>query len=363
MNQPSASIARTDTSGAPVSNPFPLIDLGLVRDGVAPPELLEQLRRAGETVGVIQVINHGVPQELIEEHDRRTTALLARPREEKAELASPTGHPYRGWRQWPDDLGRLELERFMFARFDDVDSAVAAGIDREVAEHEYAHRNVWPDDDPGYRELALEFRAEITALAERVLRLFAQALDVPEESFASVGPDTTSVTFNKYPTWTWPEHATDEDKLLLLEHADGNAITILHQAGDYAGLQVQQPDGSWVAVPIIDGALQVFFGGLISRWTNERWLPGRHRVVSGGQQVRHSTAVFYGPGFDTVVAPIPELLAEGEEALFDPIAIVDQTRHVVSDYLRVFARPDQLEAWQKQERFVAEVREAASVAS
>jgi isopenicillin N synthase-like dioxygenase len=304
-----------------------------------------------------------VPQELIDAHDRRTTALLARPREEKAEFASPTGHPYRGWRQWPDDLGRLELERFMFARFDDVESAVAAGVDRELAEHDYTHRNVWPEDDPGYQDLALEFRGEIIALAERLLRVFAQALGVPEDSFASVGPDTTSVTFNKYPTWTWPDDATDEDKLLLLEHADGNAITILNQAGDYPGLQVQQPDGTWVGVPIIDGALQVFFGGLLSRWTNERWLPGRHRVVSGGQQVRHSTAVFYGPGFDTVVAPIPELLAEGEEPLFDPITIAEQTRDFVDDYLRVFARPDQLEAWQKQERFVAEVREDAPAAS
>ena len=346
-----------------MSNPFTVIDLGLVRDGVAPPDLLADLRRAGETVGVIQVINHGVPQALIDEFDRRTTALLARPREDKAELASPTGHPYRGWRQWPDDLGRLELERFMFARFDDVESAVAAGVDRAVAEHQYGHANVWPADDPGYRDLSIEYRGQIVALAERLLRVFTQALGVPEDSFASIGPDTTSVTFNKYPTWTWPEDATDEDKLLLLEHADGNVITILHQYGDYAGLQVQQPDGTWVGVPIIDGALQVFFGGSLARYTNERWVPGRHRVVSGGQLVRHSTAVFYGPGFDTVIEPIPELLADGDEARFDPVTVEEQTRDFVDDYLRVFARPDQLEAWQKQERFVAVVREDASLAS
>ena len=62
------------------------------------------------------------------------TNLLGLPRADKAKLTSPTGHPYRGWRQWPDDFGRLELERFMVAQFDDVAEAAAAGI---AAEHRY----------------------------------------------------------------------------------------------------------------------------------------------------------------------------------------------------------------------------------
>ncbi len=343
-----------------MSNLVPVIDLGRVVDGNAPSDVLDAIRSAGENVGVIQVVNHGVPLSLILEHDRRTTQLLAKSRDEKADLASPTGHPYRGWRQWPDDFGRLELERYMVARFDNADEAIAAGVDPEIAHVEYEHENVWPDDDPNYRDLVQTYRAEIIALAERVLELFAQALGVPADSFHSVGPDTTKVTFNKYPTWTWPDDATDEDKLLLLEHADGNAITILYQEGDYAGLQVQQPDGSWEAVPIIEGALQVFFGGLISVWTNDRWVPGRHRVVSGGSAVRHSTAIFYSPGFDTVIEPIPSLLAPGEEPSYEPNTIYGRSKDFVDDYLRVFARPDQLEAYQSRTKFVADVREEES---
>ena len=48
--------------------------------------------------------------------ERRMARLLSLPRAEKARLASP--HPYRGWRQWPDDFGRLELERFNVAQYD-----------------------------------------------------------------------------------------------------------------------------------------------------------------------------------------------------------------------------------------------------
>jgi isopenicillin N synthase-like dioxygenase len=339
---------------------FPLIDLAHSRGGPGD-DARRALDRAARTIGVIQVIDHGVPAPLIDEFDRRTTALLARPRKEKIDLASPSGHPYRGWRQWPDDFGRLELERYMVARFDDAASAIAAGVAPGVAAEQYGHVNVWPADDPGYRDLVLELRGEVVALAERVLALFAETLGVPADSFASVGPDTTSITFNKYPTWTWDDDVHDDDKLLLLEHADGNAITILHQAGDYAGLQVQQPDGTWLPVPIVEGALQVFNGGLVSRWTNERWVPGRHRVVAGGREQRRSTAFFYSPGFDTVVAPLPELLQPGEEPLFEPVTIGDHGRNFLDDYLRVFARADQLAAWERGERFVADVREQPAV--
>ena len=43
----------------------------------------------------------------------------------------------------------------------------------------------------------------------------------------------------------------DGDKLLLLEHADDSAVTVLAQEGDYEGLQIQGPDGGWLGVPVI----------------------------------------------------------------------------------------------------------------
>ena len=90
---------------------------------------------------------------------------------------------------------------------------------------------------------------------------------------------------NDYPTWTYPETAADEDKLLLLEHADDSAVTVLAQQGDYEGLQVEGP-GGWIPVPVIPGALQVFSGQLLARWTGGRLRPGRHRVVAGGTVTR-----------------------------------------------------------------------------
>jgi isopenicillin N synthase-like dioxygenase len=130
---------------------IPVVDLHATLGDNAPPALVDQVRSAIERFGVVQVVRHGVDPGLIEEFNRHAAGLLARPRAEKARLASPTGHPYRGWRQWPDDFGRLELERFNVAQFDTPDDARAAGVSEQYLGL-YAHANVWPPDDPRMRE-------------------------------------------------------------------------------------------------------------------------------------------------------------------------------------------------------------------
>jgi isopenicillin N synthase-like dioxygenase len=123
---------------------IPVIDLDAAEDGDR--SQLDAVRAATEELGVVQVVNHGVPQDLIADLSARMARLLSLPRAKKAKLASP--HPYRGWRQWPDDFGRLELERFNVAQFDDIGDARAAGLDEDYLGL-YAHANVWPEDDPG----------------------------------------------------------------------------------------------------------------------------------------------------------------------------------------------------------------------
>ncbi len=123
---------------------IPLIDLAAEGGDHAQ---LDAIRAATEDVGAVQVVNHGVPEELAAGLSARMARLLSLPRAEKARLASP--HPYRGWRQWPDDFGRLELERFNVAQFDDVEAARAAGL-AQAHLGLYAHANMWPAEDPEY---------------------------------------------------------------------------------------------------------------------------------------------------------------------------------------------------------------------
>ena len=315
---------------------IPVIDVGAAEAGDR--VQLEAVRTATEEFGAVQVVNHGVPLDLVEDLNARAGRLLGLPRAEKAELASP--HPYRGWRQWPDDFGRLELERFMVAQFDDIDAARAAGVAEEHLDL-FAHANLWPADDPGLRNAAQAYIEASRRLANRMLGLYAAAQGLPVGSFGLGTLPHLRLTVNDYPTWTYPETAADEDKLLLLEHADDSAVTVLAQQGDYEGLQVEGP-GGWTPVPVIPGALQVFSGQLLARWTGGRLRPGRHRVVAGGTVTRRSMAVFVYPGLETVI---------------DGVRVWDHVKDRVSDYLAEYGRPDQVAAWREGRPYVAELAE------
>ncbi len=313
-------------------------------------DLLEAVRAGTQELGVIQVVNHGVPQDLAADLSRRTARLLGLPRAEKAKLASP--HPYRGWRQWPDDFGRLELERFNVAEFDGVAEASAAGVPEEYLGL-YAHANLWPEDDPGLREVAREYMAACLGLARRMLGLYARAQGLPEDTFPMGALPHHRLTVNDYPTWAYRDAAEDEDNLLLLEHHDDSAITILAQQGDYEGLQIQGPDGSWIPVPIRPGALQVLSGSLLARWTGGRLRPGQHRVVAGGTVTRRSIAVFVYPSLDVVVEPLGPW-ADSDQG---PLLMWDSAKDRVADYLRLYGRPEQIAAWREGQPYVADLAE------
>ena len=318
-----------------MSPAIPVIDVEAAEAGDR--AQLDAVRLAGEEFGAVQVVNHGVPQDLVADLNARMARLLGLPRAEKAKLASP--HPYRGWRQWPDDFGRLELERFNVAQFDDIEAARAAGLPEEFLGLS-AHANLWPADDPGLRDAALAYIEASRGLADRMLRLYAVAQGVPADSFGLGTLPHLRLTVNDYPTWTYPETAADEDKLLLLEHADDSAVTVLAQQGDYEGLQVQGPGGAWIPVPIIPGALQVFSGQLLARWTGGRLRPGRHRVVAGGTVTRRSMAVFVYPALETVVGGV---------------RVWDHVKDRVASYLAEYGRPEQITAWRDGRPYVAEL--------
>jgi flavonol synthase len=332
---------------------IPVIDLRAASAGKT--SQLGAVRAATEELGAVAVINHGVPHDLISDLSARMARLLSLPRAEKAKLASP--HPYRGWRQWPDDSGRLELERFNVADFDDSEAAQAAGLAEEYLGL-YAHANMWPADDPELREATFRYIGAARSLAKRMLWLYVKAQGLREDTFALGTPPHTRLTVNDYPAWTYPddpEAGAGEDKLLLLEHTDDSAVTVLSTEGE--GLQIQAPDGSWLAVPVVPGSLLVFSGSLLTRWTGGRMRAARHRVVAGGTQTRRSTAVFVYPALDQVIAPLKAFAPLVADCNAEPVLVWDHVKDRAAGYLATYGRPEQLAAWRDGKPYVAELAE------
>ena len=58
---------------------------------------------------------------------------------------------------------------------------------------------------------------------------------------------------------------------------------------------------------------------LLTRWTNGRLRPGRHRVLAGGSLTRLSSGVFWHPRVDTVIEPLGPFVGPGEPPAEDVV--------------------------------------------
>ena len=91
----------------------------------------------------------------------------------------------------------------------------------------------------------------------------------------------------------------------IAPHTDWGVLTLLDRQVGYGGLEVQLPQGDWVAAPHVPGALTVNIGDLLARWTGDRWRSTRHRVLpppeSAPGEDLVSLVFFYEANHDAVI--------------------------------------------------------------
>uniref|UniRef100_A0A8I6WXV9 Fe2OG dioxygenase domain-containing protein n=1 Tax=Hordeum vulgare subsp. vulgare TaxID=112509 RepID=A0A8I6WXV9_HORVV len=100
-------------------------------------------------------------------------------------------------------------------------------------------------------------------------------------------------------------------------HTDPQIISVL-RSNRTGGLQIALPDGRWVPVAPDPDSLFVNVGDSLQVLTNGRFRSVKHRVVAPaeGQQPRLSVIYFGGPAPTQRIAPLPELMREGEQSLY-----------------------------------------------
>ena len=84
-------------------------------------------------------------------------------------------------------------------------------------------------------------------------------------------------------------------------HHDAGFLTLLLQH-EVPGLQVQDADGQWADVPLIDGAIVVNLGEMLQSMTGNYLVATTHRVVT--REPRFSSAYFHGPDLRAGLEPL-----------------------------------------------------------
>lgn len=305
----------------------PLIDLSAAaRDGDGRRAVARRIAEACERIGFFAIAGHGVPAAVVEGAWNAARAFFSLPDEEKRRVIMPRpGYPY-GYSPVAGESLSYSLGDYRPPDLKETFSLGPADITAppaipDAVEFAWA-ANLWPARPAEFRDALLAYYRAMSALAARLMRLFALGLDLPEDFFDPAITEAISALR----ILNYPDQAADPEpgQLRAGAHSDYGSLTILLQEQAPGGLEVQGADGAWHAVPAIPGSFVINLGDLMARWTNDRWRSTLHRVVNPprdatGSARRQSMAFFHQPNWDAEIACIPTCLRPGERPKYAPV--------------------------------------------
>ena len=125
-----------------------------------------------------------------------------------------------------------------------------------VSGRRFRSANQWPEGLPGFREPLVEYCDALERLVQRLVRVYARALDLPATYFD--GPFTDfqyKLRATHYPSQT----KAPDDEFGIAPHTDTSFLTLL-APNDVPGLAFHTQTGDWIDVPTVPDALSSMAG-------------------------------------------------------------------------------------------------------
>ncbi|KAG5014814.1 hypothetical protein AAZX31_08G049400 [Glycine max] len=300
---------------------FPVINLENL-NGEERKTILEQIEDACENWGFFELVNHGIPHELLDIVERLTKEHYRKCMEQRFKEAVAS----KGLEGIQAEVKDMNWESTFFLRH---------LPDSNISQI--------PDLSEEYRKVMKEFAQKLEKLAEKLLDLLCENLGLEKGYlkkvfYGSKGPNFGTKVAN-YPPCPNPELVKG-----LRAHTDAGGIILLLQDDKVSGLQLLK-DGHWVDVPPMRHSIVVNLGDQLEVITNGRYKSVELRVIARTDGTRMSIASFYNPASDAVIYPAPALLdSKAEET--DKV----YPKFVFEDYMRLYAT---LKFQPKEPRFQA----------
>ncbi|KAG9441483.1 hypothetical protein H6P81_017337 [Aristolochia fimbriata] len=272
---------------------IPVIDLTGI-DGARRGEIIDQVRGASETWGFYQVVNHGIPINILEEMMEGVINF------NEAKQKGVEAHKY--------DCHNSSKVQFQTDL--NLDGAYPNWRDSLVVE--MAPEPPAPEEIPPLcRDILFEYVKSATKLGEELYGVISESLGLDTGYFKERDcMNGLRVISHFYPPCPQPELTFGTNK-----HTDPCFLTILLQ-DQVGGLQVFRQD-RWVSVQPVHGALVINNGDLLQLMSNETFKSLPHRVLANKTQKRVSVACFFSAyRSQRSFGPIKELVTEEKPAIY-----------------------------------------------
>ncbi|PON99737.1 Isopenicillin N synthase [Trema orientale] len=283
---------------------IPIIDMSNWDD----PKMADSICDAAEKWGFFQIVNHGVPLEVLESVQVATHRFFALPAEEKnmySKENSPSNSVRYGTSFTPQAERALEWKDYLSLFYVSDDEASA----------------LWPS---ACKDETLEYMKKTDIVIKRLLDVLMKRLNVTkiDDEKENLLMGSKRINLNFYPICPNPDLTVGVGR-----HSDVSTLTILLQ-DEIGGLYVRvEEDDNWVHVPPIKGSLVINIGDALQIMSNGRYKSVEHRVAANGNSDRISVPIFVNPRPSDLISPFPEVLANEEKALYKQVLYSDYVKH------------------------------------
>ena len=249
------------------------------------PSFVDELHESLATYGFVGLVGHGVSDERVMRCEAATRELFALPLSVKQRHETPEDGRQRGYTglgvEHARDASVADLKEFWHVGRDGVPELSA---------------NQFPDEVPGFANVALDLFSALDELALTLLDAIARGLSLPADWFTSrvIGGNNV-LRLIHYPP-VGPD--IPAGAVRAAAHEDINLITLLPVASE-PGLEIRTHEGGWVAVSPPPGTIVLDTGDMMQLVTGGRMPATTHRVVnppfSRADRPRYSMPFFVHP--------------------------------------------------------------------
>ncbi|KAL8232129.1 hypothetical protein R6Q57_001907 [Mikania cordata] len=266
-----------------------VIDVAELNDPVQRPTVVKNIGNACREKGFFLMINHGIPQKVLDEALGTAFRFFDLPMKGKSRyMSNDVYKPVRYGTSLKDGEDKVQFWRVFLKQY-------AHPLNEWVQQ--------WPDNPPDYREKMGDYAVKARLLAIQIMGAITESLGLGANYIKKDMEDGVQVvTLNCYPPCPEP-HMT----LGLPPHSDYSCITIvLHSS---SGLEIMDASSeTWRSVPGLHGALQVHVGDHVEVLSNGHYKSMLHRVKVNNERTRVSIASFHSLGMDEKMATAEELI-------------------------------------------------------